>query len=381
LARRRAAKRGLIIMAHPTFAQLSRSRSNNFDFLRFFLAFVVIYTHAFALCGVHWSSWSERLRHGDFGGAWLAVDGFFILSGFLITQSYFSSGGLGDFWKKRVLRIYPGFAAAILFCVLIVGPLGGANLSSYFRDWRTYAFFQPLALRDVVTLPGVFASAPMRGMVNGSIWTIRFELICYALTAALGMTGLLGRRYWVLGVFAVSLAVGAAQVGSFPNHRIWERLIFVPYFGNLYEMPRFLSCFLAGTSFYLFRDRLACSGVIAMPCVLAMAATFWASSVTVPIFGAYLLFYFAFSGQIRLHHWGRRGDFSYGLYLYAFPVQQLLVHFWNPRMQPFVLLAASFAITMGLAFLSWHGVEQPLLKLKNPRKAQSRQALAARMAA
>lgn len=352
-------------MPKTSFAQLSQGRSNNFDFLRFFLAFIVIYTHAYTMAGVHASSWRGRLKMFDFGGAWLAVDGFFIISGFLITQSFLNSRGAGDYFKKRVLRIYPGFVMALIFCVFVVGPLAGVPLESYFRDWNTYRFFQPLLFRDVVTLPGVFQHSGMAGMVNGSIWTIRYELICYVMVAVVGVAGLLRKRGLMLALFLIAMAIAAAEAASVPNHAVWTKLIHFPYFGNLYEMPRFIVCFLGGMMFYLFRDRIPhTNGLLLLSLLLLPLAWSWATNLIIPVFGSYILFHVAFNRRIPLQNWGRSGDYSYGLYLYAFPVEQLVVQYSHNRIGAVPLLAISFAITMALAYLSWHFLEHPFLKLK-----------------
>lgn len=345
------------------FVQFTESRQNNLDFLRFVLACVVIHTHSFAIAGRESRSWFHRLSHGQLGGAWIAVDMFFVLSGFLVCKSWFQSRGLWDYLRRRALRIYPAFVVALLFCVLVVGPLGGIKgLADYFGDFRTYRFFLPLALGPVNELPGVFQAAPWAGLVNGSIWTIRFELICYLLLAIAGRSGLLARRGATLALFFVALALLAAQVHEWPMQ--WDAVL--PFFGDVWELPRFVTFFLGGVNFYLYRDRIPRTAGAAGLCVavLAAVAPLRMMELALPIFGAYLLFYAAFQSRPRLHKFGRYGDFSYGLYLYAFPVQQLLVRFIPAARNPLLLTALGFVVALCLAVASWYGVERPFIGLK-----------------
>jgi peptidoglycan/LPS O-acetylase OafA/YrhL len=341
------------------------SRHNNFDFLRFLLAVIVIHTHSYALCGAEYTGFLQRLRHLDFGGAWLAVNGFFAISGFLIAGSWMKSPSLGEYLRRRALRIYPGFIACTVLCVVLVGPLGGADLGSYFGDWRTYAFFQPLILGPTASLPGVFTSVPWHGVVNASLWTIRFELFCYLLLATLGLSGALRRPRVILALFAVALACQFAEQHEWPTR--WNMVF--PLAGDLWELPRLIVFFLAGATLFVYRNRIPLDGRLATACVLALSVAFYvrATTLLLPVCGVYLLFYFAFSPRVGLQHFGKHGDFSYGMYLYAFPIQQLLVHHFSGVRSPILLTLLALPLTFGAAFMSWHLVEKPFLALKKKR--------------
>jgi peptidoglycan/LPS O-acetylase OafA/YrhL len=354
-------------MAIPknAFGQLCEARRNNFDFLRFALATLVIVSHA-KMTEVP-DTGDHQVRFLGLGGR-LAVNCFFAISGFLISNSWQHSRGLVDYTRKRFLRIYPGLVSALLFCVAVVGPLGGAELRTYFRDQQTYRFFAPLLLQANQTLPGVFAGLPHAREVNGPVWTIRYEIACYVLLGLLGMVGLLRRRGAVLALFLASLAVFTAQVSRWPVPWCFH----LPYFGILDHLLRLVAFFLAGVVFYFYRDSIPFSRAWLAASLAVLALTYKViPSVTVPVFGTYVLFYLAFSPLIRLHGFARYGDFSYGLYLYAWPVQQLLIQHFGARLamghglDRLALSVLTFGLTLPLAAASWYVVERPFLRLKS----------------
>jgi peptidoglycan/LPS O-acetylase OafA/YrhL len=353
-------------MPDISFAQLSNSRRNNLDFLRFFLACVVIHTHSYEMVGHHYTGMVSRIIHLEFGGAWLAVNGFFAISGFLIAASWLKSQSTPDYFRKRALRIYPGFIAAILFCVLLVGPLGGADIRTYFTNPQTYSFFRPLLFGPNGWLPGVFESQPWKGMVNSSLWTIRFELFCYVFLAALGLMTLLRRRGVMLSLLLLAVTAQFAEQHEWPMK--WN--LVTPFFGDLWEIIRFIVFFLAGTAFYLYREKIPFNARIATVAGVILTVAFAAglSTLALPFCGVYLLFFFAFHPHIPLHNFGKHGDFSYGMYLYAFPVQQLLVLYVPFTRNPILLTLLAFVCTLVLAYLSWHFIEKPFLSLKRARR-------------
>jgi len=351
-------------MPSPTLRDLSRSRNNNFDFLRFLMACIVIHTHSYVIAGATSSSSVQRLLHLDFGGATLAVDVFFLISGFLISSSFHSSATTLHYLQKRFLRIYPGFFVTLAFCIFVVGPLAGVNLSAYFRTPQTYTYFYPLFFAPLQTLPGAFVDAPWHNMVNSSLWTIRFEVFCYLIPPFLALLGLFRFRMVILILFLTSIVAQNMEMLQLPRQWI---LVF-PWFGDIWELPRFLMFFLAGMTFHAFRDSIRLSPNLLILSIFGFILGFIHpvfKNTVFPIGLTYLIFYIAFTPRIPLQHFGRHGDFSYGMYLYAFPVQQLLVRYIPMARNPLLLTLLAFVVTFCLAFLSWHLVEFPCLKLKN----------------
>ena len=265
----------------------SYSRYNNFDFFRFCLAVVVIFSHSFAITyGDNLREPCFRLTHGQAESGAIAVDFFFVISGFLVTQSWHYSSDWASFAKKRLLRIYPGFVTALLFCVAIIGTLETVSLHMYFRSAQTYLFFKPLLVLGIAnTLPGVFENAPLKGQVDTSTWTIPYEITCYVLVALIGLLGLYRKKWIILCLFVCSLFIY--------NYLAFCR-INLPHLPSN-GPPRLFTFFLSGMVFYLYRDVFPRSSCLALlSAALVVVATFGCLSILLPIFGTYLLLYAVF---------------------------------------------------------------------------------------
>jgi peptidoglycan/LPS O-acetylase OafA/YrhL len=341
-------------------------RFNNLDFLRLMLAIMVILSHSYPLA---WGSNEyeplRRLTGGQMTAGELAVAGFFILSGFLITKSWLHAKSPGDYLKRRVLRIYPGYLVAVTFCAFVFGPMAASQPSDYWHELSLKRFVIESLNLEGVTTPPILAGNPTHG-INGSLWSIRYEFFCYLAVAALGLAGALRRRWLVLLVFLVCFTVYAMQIQlgiEIPGSRL-TRFYCYPGF-----WPRLSTCFFAGALFYLYRDRItysfrgfaaACLGLA----VLAALPGLNCLVLAVPLLGSFVFFYLGFLPIRQLHGFARRGDLSYGMYLYAFPVQQLVMMYLGPGLHPLTLFLLATAFTTIFAALSWCFVEQPFMKLK-----------------
>lgn len=350
-----------------TLEEVSKGRENNLDFLRFALATLVVFSHSFALPGYAAFEPLSRLTRGQIDGGALAVDFFFVISGFLVTQSWQRSKGVGDYLKKRVLRIYPGFLAAVLLCGLVVGPLGADSLAAYRHAFHPARFLVNI-LQLKFVLPPVFTHLAYPS-ANGSLWTIRNEFLCYLMVALFGLVGLYRFRGVLLGLFGVTLLLYLREVYG---HLPFCPGVVLPVVGQVAMWPRYLTQYLAGMCFYLYRDRIAYARRwIGGAAAVVVAACFLpALPAVLPICGAYLLFAFAFSAKPDLHRFAQRGDLSYGIYLYAFPIQQLLLWSMAPHMAPLLLFGLAFPLTAAMAWASWHLIEKPCLRFKSPTGPQ-----------
>jgi len=355
-------------MSGKTFGDLNSGHQNNFDFLRFVLATLVIVSHSFALLeGNEKREFLMQLTGGQMTEGELAVNGFFVLSGFLIAQSWENSRGLGHYLRKRVLRIFPGFLVAALFSALVAAPLIASSSAQYWAEFSPLRFALG-ALNLELKEPNCFDNMPVAD-VNGSLWSIRYEFFCYLGLAFLGKIGAFRWRGVVAAAFCLCIALFAAQLygglkmpgSGFSFIYCWPE-----------RWPRMAGYFLSGTLFYLYRHRIPWSIWIALPAlagivVLANIHEIALLPIALPFLGTYLFFYVAYVPSRRLQRFAARGDFSYGMYLYAFPTQQLLVHEFGNSLTPLTLFLLAFPLTALLAMISWFLVEKRFLVKKQPR--------------
>lgn len=358
-------------MDHTAKADPTEGRANNFDALRLALAVLVVFSHSYPLL---WGDDAReplaRLTGGQVTGGGVAVSGFFLLSGFLIARSWERSAGLADYLGRRALRIYPGFLVAVAVSALAVGPLTAADPAAYRRAFDVGRFVRDALNLDGVAAPPMFAGNPSAA-ANGSLWSIRFEFVCYLGVAALGLAGALRRRWPVALAFLAWWALYALQVlfgVRVPGGRL------SPWIGYTEFWPRLASCFLAGCLFYLYRDRVAYTRRLFAASAAGLALLgalpgLRLLPLAVPVLGGYAFFHLGFLAVPRLRGFARRGDLSYGTYLYGFPVQQLVIHAWGPGLHPLGLFLLATPPTLAAAALSWALVERPCLALRRPRGA------------
>ena len=293
----------------------------------------------------------------------IAVDGFFLISGYLITQSFLGTSTVGQYLKKRFARIFPGYAMAFLLCALVIAPfVGGASVWTLSGVGKLLTQMATLLPPKVV---GVFPGLPQPSL-NASLWTIRFEFECYLAVAALGLVGGLRPRFWPALAAAAVVLLGISVAGAVAGgHQIHE-----PLLQTLAKDTRFFMIFAVGAVFYLFRDRikLTAIGAVASAILLIPAMFSWhMAEAAVAVFGGYLIFWFAFKvPPIHLGRLTRTDDISYGVYLYGWPAQTLII--WNFRtINPWLLSALALSIAAILGYASWRIVEKPALRLARGR--------------
>ncbi len=349
----------------PSGARLEdrlQRRGNNFDVLRLVAASLVLFSHSYALTGdaepfAEVSGWT----FGEIG-----VVMFFAMSGFLIAKSWSDLPKLVPFAVKRALRIFPALVVAVSVTVFVIGPLFTTlPLASYFSDPVTWLYLVrcSLLITFVGTLPGVFEDNPYPDAVNGSLWTLPVEAYCYALAAALGMLGLL-RRSGVLAAFSCLLLLFVTPLTPFAH-------ALAPAGGttggNLTLVIMLGATFVLGSLAYSLRGRLRLSWTVVVALTVLWIATWdggWVRMTGV-LAVSFAVLVLAFRTPAWLRHLTAPGDVSYGIYVYAFPVQQSVAALWGPGLDPLLMMAIAFPVTYGLAYMSWRLVERPALALKS----------------
>ncbi|WP_426733181.1 acyltransferase family protein [Myxococcus faecalis] len=336
----------------PTLHACLEKPGNNLDFLRFLAASGVIVSHAFPLGeGVKGTPEPlERFSQGQFSIGLACVAAFLIISGVLVTRSWERAPRPRQFLWARALRIFPGLAVSLLVSVFILGAAFTTRpLGEYLTTWETWSYL----LRNITldnpqwNLPGVFETNVYPGAVNGALWTMKYEVGFYLLVVGLGLAGLLRRGWAVVGWLL------AAGLNVFPIGRLgyWPQLYL--YFGGALTL-------------YLWRERVRMNHWVALACAAVLVLTAWLGAgcrIAMGSCGAYLLLHLAFVPS-KLSHFGKRGDFSYGLYVYGFPAQQMVTALMGGAIAWYWNAVLAYPVALGLAVLSWKLVEAPALKLK-----------------
>jgi peptidoglycan/LPS O-acetylase OafA/YrhL len=329
-----------------SIGRLHQSGQNNFHLIRLFAALAVIYGHAWPITGTGGGDFYLMLVGNKFIGG-VAVDIFFVISGFLIASSLERSSLPRYLWA-RGLRIYPALIVAVVLTVFLLGPILTTSADYWSSPTWRYLFKNALATGTEYFLPGVFETHPDHA-VNGSLWSLPVEVGMYIIFAGLSVTGLLQRdRYtWLvvgLGLGALALAQSSPWFAAHPN---WVNCS---------------ALFFAGGLVWKWRDAivlhpLGMVGVL-VGCVILRSNPWFEIMYSIAL--VYLVFFVAYA--VKLPHIRTR-DLSYGTYLYGWPAQQIVFGL-GIGTTPYLNLFGAAAIAMGMAFLSWEFVERPMLRLK-----------------
>ena len=326
---------------------------NNYLLLRFMAAVLVIYGHSYAIAKQpRQADLVQHLLRFTFAGG-VGVDVFFIISGFLVTASYLNRRSWPEFMKARCLRILPGLIVCLLATAFLLGPfVTSLSPGEYLSGPQLYAdLLHGLTLH--LRLPGVFEHLPQQ-TVNGSLWTLPPEIMLYLLVGLAGASGLLfsPRLYLplLLGLGALGVLL-TGRVHFFEARELYLRLFML---------------FGAGSLVRVFAAHIPLSTWLLAAAAVPVALLYqsWLFPDAFTLWLVYAVFWLAYVP--KLHGFNRAGDYSYGLYIYAFPIGQTLRQCF-PAILPLELFALGGVWTLGCAMLSWHCVEQPALRLKDLR--------------
>jgi peptidoglycan/LPS O-acetylase OafA/YrhL len=333
---------------------------NSFAIIRMAMALAVLVSHsywfAFGTTGsqplVKWTGHSLG-EH--------AVQVFFLLSGILVAQSLHRSGNIVDYVCARALRIFPALAVCVFLTAFVLGPMvTNLGLDQYFRDHRVAAYIvKTLSLSTgSAPLPGVFTDVPLANYVNVSLWTLKFEVLCYIALALLGVIGLTSERFRVWSAIGLGLFVSL----------IFLRMPIADAKYTALDNIRYLMVFFfTGVLAFQCRQWLFVHGLLVLPLaglfLLSIGTRF--VEISSAVFLGYTMLWlstFSFGG---LRAFTNKNDYSYGTYIYAGPIQQMIVHFL-PGFSPLVVTGFAVGIAVPLAVYSWELIERPALALRDP---------------
>ncbi len=344
-----------------TLGDLASGRENNLDLIRFVAASLVVLAHAYptAYGSDRWEPLFRLTGTTTLGR--LAVMTFFVISGFLITASFERSRNALDFTLARVLRIFPALVVVTVLTCFVFGPaLTTLDLGSYLQASRVYGslVWTPIWPMHDLGLPGVLESGvAYPRTINASLWTIPYELLCYLLVLVLGLVRQL--RPWV---------VVALLVASWYPHLYGVTGDVTPFHlgPQLADLFRY---FAAGMLLYLWRGRIPMSGRVATLGVVLLALSASQHALlgfneAFALVGPYLILYAGYTRKLRFPHFARHGDFSYGIYIFAFPIEQAVAKLVGPGVRAWQIAAVSYPLILLCAVASWHLVEARSMRLR-----------------
>ncbi|HRN55294.1 MAG TPA: acyltransferase [Agriterribacter sp.] len=334
--------------------------SNNITLLRHFAAVFVLINHSYDLLNRSAEEPVSVLTGGAISLSRIGLIFFFFISGLLITQSVYTSAGIKHFLWKRVLRIYPALIVLICLTVFILGPVfTDIPVSAYFTKSQTWEyFFGGISLiRLRFFLPGVFDEHG----VNGSLWSLPVEFRFYIVLALFFITGVLKKKKWYVFFpgffFFIYLAFPFFSINS-----VWVYL--APYIS-------WAAFFFWGSFVFFIRDKIKMDIKILLALLIL-----WYFTRDIMIVGkageliafSYLTLFLSYGTPVLGKTFFSKNDFSYSIYIYAFPVQQVLLHTWPDTLAPSGLMVLTLVILIPFCWFSWHCIEKPALRLKNVMK-------------
>lgn len=345
--------------------------SNNFDFLRFIGAFLVIFSHSFVL--------TSGTNNGEplfnitgiltLGGIGLLI--FFVISGFLITQSWDMRNLPSQFIWNRLLRIIPGLVGVSLVTIIVIGPLVTTlPVNAYFKNPMTLNYLTIITIFNINSnpcLPGVFVNNAFPNAVNGSLWILPALFQMYILVMVAGLIGLLKKKKLMILLTSLLILGYMCSKSSYLafSKPILNGIHYITFTQFLALDSMASLFFVIGILYYVYRDVIKYDFKISILLALVWIISFKTALFDLATFIClpYIILYVAHAKLPILNKTGKYGDFSYGLYIYAFPVQQTIAHFLR-GISVVEMFMLTLLIVIPLSFLSLKFIELRALKLK-----------------
>lgn len=337
---------------------VSNSKDNNYNLLRFGAALMVFISHCPEIFGMSIVPITELL-------AYVAVNVFFIISGFLVAKSLFLKKNVLQFMFARALRVYPALILAVVYTVFVVGLMFSTlPAQEFLQHKQTWYYFASNILQFSNTAPTMLPGLAGWHLVNGPLWTLPYEIHMYFLLAFIGSVGFtvkanLRKLFWEFYFFCVVVAAAF----YFTNYAY---LLDTFQLGNNRDYLRFMAMFGAGVGAFFFQDKIILDTKYFIAIIILVVASSPFRILFVCIsYGllAYMVLYLAYVPGGFLRKFNQLGDYSYGIYIFGYPTQKAVMTMF-PDINVFELFAMSFTITLFIAIMSWHLLEKPMLKLK-----------------
>ncbi len=333
----------------------SSKSDNSFDLLRLVAALLVIYSHYY-LSGRQETAYFQNFGYDNIGAVGVAI--FFSISGYLVTQSWLADPSAPRFMARRILRIFPAFIIVTILSVFLIGALMTAlPLGEYFHNADTWSYLENITLfTHQDALPGVFLKNPLTDVVNGPIWSLPYEFCCYIVVALAGTFGLYRIQHGNLALLLLFFC--AAVIYGF-NQGIGN-IDITPVLKHMRHIEAFLVGSVLATGDYKSFPKL-----FLLPCLLALASLAMMMTKLVYVSPAIVAVVTVAIGKNLKLSIGK-DDYSYGLYLWGYIVQQILAA-KCPFLEMWPYIGLSVSLSFIPAMLSWHLIEKKALSFKPKR--------------
>ena len=327
---------------------------NNANIIRLLAAILVLWGHGYALNGESdpLSSFVKQIislpYNKNLPGVGVMV--FFVLSGFLITGSFIRTKSVNDFIKKRCFRIYPALWGNLIFIFIFSAFITELSFQKFLSSSTMHTYFMTnilLVKGTAFVVPQVFSDNLFKG-VNGSLWTLAHEIYCYLFVLVIGVCGLLSKHKQKLAIFLLFLIVLMGGVNS--------------------KLAYIYTSFILGMLFYLYRDIF--SNYPKLMIILSVFMFFVDVDALKLVGLSIITIYISFYSIIKLPNIDKIGDLSYGTYLYAFPIQQIIVKYYSDELTVLIQNLFSLIITLFFAFISYRFIEVKTMYRKNKATLQ-----------
>ena len=330
--------------------------NNNYDFLRLFAALCITFTHSFNLLKQDDEEYLMKLTNQKIDFSFIGLCIFFTISGYLIAKSVVASPTLKNYFWKRFLRIQPLLIVVCIFSVFILGPIfTSLNVIDYFKNFNAYTYF-----RNVIPffgvqfgLPEVFSNNVREEGVNGSMWTLVVEERLYLIVGLLFFLKGNKKKWFVYFVGLLNIV--------YLIHRIFFNSHLIEYLNGIHVYYALI--FLNATCLYLLKINFLKNLLLLLfttPLILFLAQ-FSALNQPIQVIIIPLLIIGIANIKAPTNNIGKYGDFTYGIYLFSFPVQQMLIALKVVKSNPSLLFIFTLIIVIPMAILSWHLIEKKML--------------------
>ena len=337
------------------------TKNNNFDFLRFLFALLVVISHAYPLSGSNETKqWIYKITNSQIVLAQIGLSGFFIISGYFIYQSLERSQNLKDYFRNRFLRLFPALFFVLLFSVLLSPFVYEGNIA-FFKNKEVYTYLpNNLTLYGFQSgIKGIFDSNPYHA-INGSLWTIRYEFTLYIALAALFF---IKKKREVKIILLSVMFVFMFCLYNFCLDKFGQSSL-VGFLGvHVLNLGTF---FMAGSLLAAlkleslkFKQIILCITIV----ILGFSIYFNLYDLFKHIVLPFFVLLVGFTPIKLVKDFAKFGDPSYGIYIYSFPIQQSLVYFFNLNIVNLIINSVLISIIFG--YLSWYCIENKALKYKN----------------